>query len=313
MTQVHLYQRTVGITKSPEFVRKGLATHAINTGLLCSHGCLYCSSPWSLRTHPFFTDIGISSFEMFESGDSVCDPWTAIRVAKKSHNLGPNDVVMLSTITDPYSPESQQYDLARKCLTAVLKGSKAQVRILTKNAAIVNDIDLLSQYPDRVMVGLSITAPVEIEHLAKVLEPHASTITERLDAYAQLKAAGLRTYGMLCPCMPGIANDPSDFGEMLESILKFDPEAIWTEPVNPRGPGLLRCAEAFARASYATKAFAVGQIMKHEAYQQYMCDFINMATTVSRDLGCLNRLKILIYSDGDGLNVDDTAVIWLKR
>jgi len=306
------YQRTIGITRTPEFIKKGLATHAINMGLLCGHGCIYCSTPAQIRTHPVFKDLKISSFKAFENGDSVCDPWTAIRVKKQAHKLRPSDVVMLSTITDPYSPEAQQHNLARKCLTEVLQGSQAQVRILTKNAAIVNDIDLLAQYRDRVMVGLSITAPVDKEHLAKVLEPNASTISERLEAYERLKAAGLRTYGMLCPCMPGIASDPGDYEEMLESILKFDPEAIWTEPVNPRGPGLRLCAEALARASYSTRAFMVGQIMKRDAYHQYMCGFIDMATSVSRKLDCLSRLKILIYSDGDGLNVDGTAVIWLK-
>ena len=33
-----------GITRTPEFERKTLATHAVNTGIICGHQCAYCSS-----------------------------------------------------------------------------------------------------------------------------------------------------------------------------------------------------------------------------------------------------------------------------
>jgi DNA repair photolyase len=54
------------------------------------------------------------------------------------------------------------------------------VRILTKNAAVVRDFDVCQQYRDRVRVGISLTATPDKEHLIKLVEPHASTISERM-------------------------------------------------------------------------------------------------------------------------------------
>jgi DNA repair photolyase len=43
-------KRKISITRSIEFEKKKLATHALNVGLLCGHGCLYCSTPAMMRT-----------------------------------------------------------------------------------------------------------------------------------------------------------------------------------------------------------------------------------------------------------------------
>lgn len=313
MSNVLLHQRSVGLTASPEFTKKGLATHAVNFGLLCGHGCAYCSTPALMRTNPFFGEQNTTSFKMFQSKTVVFDPWTAIRVSKKVHTLTSKDIVMLSTVTDPYAPEVVERKTSRECLAEILKNSPAQVRILTKNAAVVNDLDIISSYPGRVTVGLSITAPKEKEHLAHILEPNASTISKRLEAYRQISEAGVRIYGMLCPCIPGLASDPDDFESMLKAVLEFNPEFIWTEPVNPRGPGLNMCVQALSSQGHAQEAGLIQEITKKEMYSHYMCDFIDMATDTADKLGCLDKLKILIYSDGDGLNVDDRSVVWLKR
>ena len=41
--RTHHYPLKTGITCTPEFEKKGLATHAVNVGTKCGHGCLYCS------------------------------------------------------------------------------------------------------------------------------------------------------------------------------------------------------------------------------------------------------------------------------
>jgi hypothetical protein len=73
------------------------------------------------------------------------------------------------------------------------------------------------------------------------------------------------------------------------------------------------CVSALLSQGHAQEAGLIQEITKKEMYFHYMCDFIDMATDTAEKLGCLDKLKILIYSDGDGLNVDDRAVVWLKR
>jgi len=110
-------------------------------------------------------------------------------------------MVMVSTISDAWAPEAKKQDLGRRCLEKLLTGSKCQVRILTKNASLVEDFDLISLYRERVLVGFSITGPESKSGILKIIEPHASTIGERMEAMRRVQAEGLRTDGMLCPCL----------------------------------------------------------------------------------------------------------------
>ena len=75
----------------------------------------------------------------------------------------------------------------------------------------------------------------------KLIEPNASLMSERIDTMKKAHSLGIKTFGMICPVLPGIGNDPESYEQMLSSVLECDPEAIWTEPLNPRGPGIARC------------------------------------------------------------------------
>jgi DNA repair photolyase len=312
MSKVQEFQRSVGVTKSEEFNNKQLATYAINGGLICGHGCAYCSTPSLLRTHALFRDMGISSFQYFAEGGSVVDPWTAIRVGRQIRSLTENDMVMISTITDCWSPEAQKHNLGRKILEQVLINSKCQVRVLTKNAAVQNDFDIIKQFGDRIRIGLSITSPISKENIIKLIEPNASLMSERIDAMKKAKSLGIKTFGMICPVLPGIGNDPESYKQMLSAVLECDPEAIWTEPLNPRGPGIARCMEILDKNNHSNIAAHFDMIRNSTLHMDYVENLINMATNIAKEMNCIDKLKILIYSNGDGYRVDDQAVIWLK-
>lgn len=57
-TRRHLHTLKRGITPSPEFKKKELASFAINVGIKCGHDCLYCSTgalaygPYHGQEHP---------------------------------------------------------------------------------------------------------------------------------------------------------------------------------------------------------------------------------------------------------------------
>lgn len=310
---VKIVARKCTITRSLEFEKKTLATHAINVGVLCGHGCLYCSTPAILRTQSkLFPEYDGSAFKAFAVGAAVVDPTTPDRLGRELSALRPTDTVMLSTLTDAWSPEAQEFDLGRRCLEKLLRESKARVRILTKNAAVANELDLLAEFRDRVTLGLSITAPLSKAKVAEVLEPRASSIQERLDALQAAHKAKVPIFGMLCPCLPGVADRPDDLDEMLDMIKPFAPEAIWAEPVNARGPGLRLCQEALAEAGSIAIANEVSFIRGQREHLDYTARLIGTLNVAAASAGVKSLLKILVYDDGDRFGGDASSVIWLK-
>jgi len=81
------------------------------------------------------------------------------------------------------------------------------VRILSKNAKIVDVMEEFLSYADRISFSLSITAPRSKAEFSAIVEPNASSIPERLDALRRAKEMGFNIYGMICPCCP----DPATF------------------------------------------------------------------------------------------------------
>ena len=306
-------KRKVSITRSNEFEKRKLASHALNVGLLCGHGCLYCSTPTMMRTQKtIFKNIKGSSFKAFQAGIAVVDPDTPERIAEKARLLKASDTVMFCTYTDGWSPEAQKFQLGRKCLQKLLTTSRCKVRILTKNAAVQDDFDLIRQYADRVELSLSLTAPPSKSSLIRILEPNASPLVDRIKALQTAKGMGIPVYGILCPCLPGVADTSDAFGELLDIMLSLEPTSIWTEPVNPRGPGLKNCAEHLGRHGLNHEADQLHAIRNRQEFTKYIYRFIETATTAARQRDCLEIFNILVYDNGQDYKADNRAVIWLK-
>jgi DNA repair photolyase len=306
-------RRKISITRSNEFKKKKLASHALNVGMLCGHGCLYCSTPTMMRTQKtIFKNIKGSSFKAFQAGIAVVDPDTPKRIALKARRLTPSDTVMFCTYTDGWSPEAQKFQLGRKCLQELLTNSRCKVRILTKNAAVQADFDLIRQYADRVELSLSLTAPPSKNSLIRILEPNASPLKDRIKALQVAKGMGIPVYGILCPCLPGVADTSDTFGELLDIMLSLKPTAIWAEPVNPRGPGLKNCAEHLGRHGLFYEADQLHAIRNRHSFNKYVYQFIETTTTEAKRRNCLEKINILIYDNGQNYKGDDRAVIWLK-
>ena len=171
--ETYHYRMKRGIAPSKEFEKKGLAEFGANIGLKCGHGCLYCSTPSLVRTHQHFKSIGRTAFEQ---DFAVVDPDSPARLGRDAKRMRNRGLVQLCTISDAWAPEAQQFQLGRKCLEAILSEPGWTLRILTKNAAVADDFDLIQKYRDRVTVGLSVTATPADSNILKVVEPFASYI-----------------------------------------------------------------------------------------------------------------------------------------
>ena len=147
-----------GISRTPEFKKKGLAEYAVNIGTRCGHDCTYCSSPALLRMH---SSVKQNALNPFQRGYAIVDPTTPERVKRDAARIKKRGLIQLCTTVDAWSPEAQQHNLGRRCLEAILAEPGWTVRILTKNAAVMNDFDIIEKYRDRITLGITITGTQE--------------------------------------------------------------------------------------------------------------------------------------------------------
>ena len=314
--RIHEVTLSSGITRTREFERKKLGSFAVNVGTKCGHGCLYCSTGSMLRMHRSFAQAGE---DPFGAGYAIVDPWTPGRVAADALRIRERGLVQLCTTVDAWAPEAQEHNLGRRCLEAILPQPGWSVRILTKNAAVQKDFDLIEQHRDRVLVSLSITATPDKKAIVNVIEPNASSIPERMSALRQAAEQGLRTYGMFCPLLPGVADSPEQIDESIRFAVSCRAEEVFVEAVNPRGPGLRRCEEALELWGYQREAEAVGRIRHKVPWSRYAADLIANVQRSMRRFSDIGKLRFLLYpshlTDEDRARIasDDAGVIWLGR
>ena len=312
---VYEHHKKEGISATPDFVKKRLCNYAVNVGMICGHQCTYCSTAVTLRRQPFFRGIQQTSFK---KGYAVIDPQTPERIRKGVPKLTSEDVVQLCTLDDAWSPEAREHNLGRKCLQFLLEETPAQVRILTKSATVAEDFDLLKPHAERVIVGLSTGIPASREDVAEVIEPNASSVRERLAALKKASELGVRTFGMLCPCLPGVSDSREALEEMFGAVLECNVEGIWLEPVNARGSGLRLTSDALWEAGLDAEAQAVDTIRIEGNWSLYATSLIKLAISVAKSHGVLNKLHILLYPGN--LSPEHVAelkkcrrgIIWLK-
>jgi DNA repair photolyase len=310
----HLTTLGTGIQASPEFAKKGLADYAVNPGTKCGHDCTYCSTGSLLRMHRSFKAAGESPFT---SGFAIVDPATPERVARDAARIRSRGMVQLSSTVDSWAPECQEYLLGRRCLEAILAEPGWSVRVLTKNAAVENDFDLVATHRDRVLVGLSLTGTRADEGKVAAFEPHASPISKRIATLREAHRRGLRTFGMLCPLLPGIADDHRSISGLVQICLACGAEEIFVEPVNARGAGLPLTQAALEAAGFHKEAAAIEAIRSRQHWSAYCAGLIVTVQQVMRELAALKKLRFLLYpgrltkNDLHRIREDDAGVRWL--
>lgn len=253
----------------------------------------------------------------FESGYAIVDPGTPVRVARDARRIKRRGLVQLCTTVDAWAPEALEHDLGRRCLEALLAEHGWTVRILTKNAAVKQDYEFFAQHRDRISVGLSITGTPANDDLISAIEPQASSISERIQALRQAYAMGLRTYAMFCPLLPDIGAESECIQELIELAVQCNAEEIFTEPVNPRGPGLKKTQEVLEANGYHQQASAVGRIRQETNWSCYVVDVIQNVQRCVRKQSDMTKLRILVYpsrlksEDVATVRANDAGVIWL--
>src|SRR5690606_25003181 len=93
--------------------------------------------------------------------------------------------------------------ITRKCLEIFLR-YKHPVGIITKNALIIRDLDLLTELAKERLIGVSISITSLSEQTRQLVEPRTATIKKRLETVRKLTDNGIPVNVMLAPIIPGI-------------------------------------------------------------------------------------------------------------
>jgi DNA repair photolyase len=110
---------------------------------------------------------------------------------------------MFSGVTDCYQPIERQLRLTRGCLEVAAECCQP-VCVITKNALVTRDIDLLKQLAAHRAVKVALSITTLDADLGRVMEPRTSSPTARLRAITELSAAGVDTLVMVAPIIPGL-------------------------------------------------------------------------------------------------------------
>jgi DNA repair photolyase len=140
-------------------------------------------------------------------------------------------VVGISTVTDPYQPLEQKYLLTRYCLEQLLKVD-FPIHIQTKSILVTRDIDLISRFSEsQVMMSI---ATVHDEQ-RKLLEPHSSSIQERLYALQTYADVGVKTSVFFGPVYPTTSLE--EITSILDTFKETGAKEIWIDMLRLK-PGI---------------------------------------------------------------------------
>jgi len=163
----------------------------------CEHGCIYC---YARNSHEFWGYSAGLDFERRILVKKDAPKLLENLLKKKTWEAHP---IVLSGNTDCYQPAEKTFHVTRKCLKVFLK-YKHPVSIITKNALILRDLDILSELNKDQLVSVNVSITSLSEETRRILEPRTATTRKRLNVVETLSANGIPVNVMLAPIIPSI-------------------------------------------------------------------------------------------------------------
>ncbi len=192
---------------------------AINPYIGCSHGCIYCYArfmkKFTKHTERWgdFVDVKINMPEILSK-----------EIKKERYK---NGNIYVGTVTDPYQPLEEKYEITRKVLE-ILSEYPYPVSILTKSDLVLRDIDILKRFKN---VDVNFTLNTLDEDWKNLVEPNSPPIENRILAISKLKEENIKVYAMMGPFWPFF----SDAEELIKTFKVLGIEEIYTESFNTIG------------------------------------------------------------------------------
>jgi DNA repair photolyase len=172
---------------------------SINPYRGCEHGCIYCYA------RPFHEYLGFSAGLDFETRILVKEDAPTLLERELSAPRWKPKLLALSGVTDPYQPVEKRLRVTRGCLE-VLARFRNPVGVITKNALVTRDADLLAELAGYGAAAVTLSVTHLDPTLSARLEPRASSPRRRLAAVRELAAAGVPVGVNVAPVVPGLTD-----------------------------------------------------------------------------------------------------------
>ncbi|HEY8022600.1 MAG TPA: PA0069 family radical SAM protein [Thermoanaerobaculia bacterium] len=165
----------------------------------CEHGCVYC---YARPTHEY---LGFSAGLDFETRIMVKEDAPELLRRELASPAWEPQTIAISGVTDAYQPIERRLAITRRCL-AVLAEFGNPVAVITKNALVRRDADLLGDLARQGAAAVSLSITSLDPELQRRMEPRTSPPAKRLEAIAALVAAGIPVSVMVAPVVPGLTD-----------------------------------------------------------------------------------------------------------
>ncbi len=198
-------------------------TQSINPYQGCEHGCSYC---YARPTHAYRNLSPGIDFETRIFAKVNAAELLRKELSKPGYRC---EVISLGANTDPYQPAEKRLGITRSVLEVCAEFNQP-VGIVTKNAMVERDIDILAPMAKKNLVNVYLSVNNLDHDLARKLEPRCTAPARRLQAVRTLTDAGIRAGVLVAPIIPFLNDD------QIEAVL----EAAYAHGARDAGYVVLR-------------------------------------------------------------------------
>ncbi len=171
--------------------------YSVNPYRGCIHACAYC---YARNSHEY---LGLNAGLDFETKIFVKHDAPRLFREFLSRKQWRSESIVFCGVTDCYQPAERKFRLTRQCLE-IAASCNQPIGIITKNALVVRDLDLLQPMAAKRLVHVNLSITTLDPQLARDMEPRTSVPTARLRAVRELTAAGVPVRVMVAPIIPGL-------------------------------------------------------------------------------------------------------------
>jgi DNA repair photolyase len=117
--------------------------------------------------------------------------------------------ITIGANTDPYQPVEREWKVTRSLLEVVSECNQP-IGIITKNALVERDLDILAPMAEKGLVSVYISVTTLDHDLARKMEPRASAPARRLEAIRRVAEAGVPVGVMVAPIVPFLTDSATE-------------------------------------------------------------------------------------------------------
>jgi DNA repair photolyase len=198
-------------------------SQSINPYSGCEHGCVYC---FARPSHAYKNlspgiDFETRLFAKVNAAELLRE-----ELSRPGYEC---ETIMIGVNTDAYQPIEREYKITRSILQVCAEFNQP-VGLITKNAGIERDIDILAPMAEKRLATVTISCNNLDHEVARRLEPRCAAPQRRLQAMQRLSESGIPVCALVAPVIPFLTD------HQIEPVL----EAAWQHGARQAGYVLMR-------------------------------------------------------------------------